>query len=116
MSKGAVADEEVKTLSLYLIERNFGEQVELTKDVAEELALVIAEEGNRWLQSFLSADKKKMYCLFDAPNADTILAAAKRLGTPADVIVPVGEVWGPSGLIDRAHMAASSPADTVETL
>jgi hypothetical protein len=107
--------EEVKTLSLYLIERNFAEQVKLTKDVAEELAIAIAEEGNRWLRSFLSADKKKMYCLFDAPNADTILAAAKRLGAPADAIIPVGEVWGPSGLVNHAHMAFS-PADTVETL
>ncbi len=89
----AVADEEVKTLSLYLIERNFAEQVELTKDAAEGIEPVIAEEGNRWLRSFLSADKKKMYCLYEAPNPDTILAAAKRLGLPADAIIPVDEVW-----------------------
>lgn len=94
----------MRTLSLYLIERNFAEQVELTKDVAEEAALVIAEEGSRWLRSFLSADKKKMYCLFGAPSADTILAAAKRLGTPADAIIPVGEIWGPSGLVDHTHV------------
>jgi hypothetical protein len=40
----------------------------------------------------LSADKKKMYCLYEAPNPDTIRAAAERLGMPADVIVPVDEI------------------------
>lgn len=79
-------------MSLYLIERNFAEQVALTKETIDGVAPVIAEEGNRWLFSFLSADKKKMYCLYEAPNPDTILAAAKRLGMPADVIVPVDEI------------------------
>jgi uncharacterized protein DUF4242 len=78
---------------LYLIERNFAEQIALTKDeMIEGGGPVIAEEGNTWLFSFLSADKKKMYCLYDSPNPDTIIAAAKRLGLPADVIVPVDEI------------------------
>jgi hypothetical protein len=77
---------------LYLIERNFAEQVALTSEEVEGVDSVIAEEGNDWLFSFLSADKKKMYCLYEAPNPDTILAAAKRLGLPADVIVPVDEI------------------------
>jgi uncharacterized protein DUF4242 len=79
-------------MSLYLIERNFAEQIALTKEAIEGAVPVIAEEGNRWLFSFLSADKKKMYCLYDAPDPGTILAAAKRLGMPADVIVPVDEI------------------------
>ena len=77
---------------LYLIERNFAEQVALTREAVEGAVPVIVEEGNNWLVSFLSADKKKMYCLYEAPNPDTILAAAKRLGMPADVIVPVNEI------------------------
>jgi hypothetical protein len=77
---------------LYLIERNFAEQVTLTKEDVDGVVPVIAEEGNDWLVSFLSTDKKKMYCLYEAPNPDTILAAARRLGLPADVIVPVDEI------------------------
>ena len=77
---------------LYLIERNFAEQVTLTREDVDGVVPVIAEEGNDWLFSFLSSDKKKMYCLYEAPNTDTILAAAKRLGMPADVIVPVEEI------------------------
>jgi hypothetical protein len=77
---------------LYLIERNFADEVTLTKEDVDGVVPVIAEEGNDWLVSFLSTDKKKMYCLYEAPNPDTILAAARRLGLPADVIVPVDEI------------------------
>ncbi|MDH4160952.1 MAG: DUF4242 domain-containing protein, partial [Actinomycetota bacterium] len=49
------------------------------------------EEGIRWLYSFLSADKRKTYCLYEAPSADAILRAAERAGLPADVIVEVAE-------------------------
>jgi hypothetical protein len=79
-------------MPLYMIERNFAEQMALTAEVAQAAMPVIEAEGNKWLYSFLSADKKKMYCLYEAPNPDTILAAARRLGLPADVIIPVDEV------------------------
>jgi hypothetical protein len=42
------------------------------------------------LFSFLSADKKKSYCLYEAPSAEAIREAARRLNIPADVIVEVG--------------------------
>jgi hypothetical protein len=77
---------------LYLIERNFAEQVEMTAAPVDGAKLVIAEEGNDWLYSFLSADRKKMYCLYESPNVETIRAAAERLGLPADVIVAVDQI------------------------
>ena len=40
----------------------------------------------------LSADKKKSYGLYEAPDADAIREAAARVGVPADVIVEVGEL------------------------
>lgn len=45
-----------------------------------------------WLFSFLSADKKKTYCLYEAPSAEAIREAARRLNVPADYIVEVGEL------------------------
>jgi hypothetical protein len=44
----------------------------------------------RWLYSFLSIDKRKTYCLYDAPSPEAIRSAATRAGLPADVIVEVG--------------------------
>lgn len=51
-----------------------------------------------WLISFLSADKKKTYCLYEAPNADAIREAARRAGIPADAIIEVCELR-PSGIL-----------------
>ena len=45
-----------------------------------------------WIFSFLSADKKKTYCFYEAPNADAIRRAAERAGVPADVITMVDEI------------------------
>ncbi|MEO7980272.1 MAG: nickel-binding protein, partial [Sporichthyaceae bacterium] len=38
---------------------------------------------------FLSADKRKTYCLYEAPSAQAIRDAAVRAGLPADVVVEV---------------------------
>jgi len=79
----------------FLIERNFAEEVEATKDIADNIIRINDEEGVRWLFSFLSPNKRKTYCLYEAPNAEAILAAARRLGVPADTIVEVGSEVGP---------------------
>ena len=76
-------------MPLFIIERNFAEQLELNKEAADAVNAVNLEEENRWLFSFLSADKKKTYCLYEAPSAEAILKAAERLGIPADVITEV---------------------------
>jgi hypothetical protein len=73
----------------FMIERNFAEQLELTRDGATAVKQVNADVGVQWLFSFLSADKKKTYCLYEAPNAEAIREAARRLNIPADVIVEV---------------------------
>ena len=46
----------------------------------------------RWVTSFLSADKRKTYCLYEAPNAEAIREAARRHDIPADVIIPVEQL------------------------
>jgi len=79
-------------MPLFLIERNFAEQLELNRDDVLQVTQVNADVGIQWLFSFLSADKKKTYCLYEAPNAEAIREAAQRLNVPADVIIEVGEL------------------------
>jgi hypothetical protein len=79
-------------MPLFLIERNFAEQLEMDRDLAREATQVNDEVGIHWLFSFLSADKKKTYCLYEAPSAMANREAARRPSAPADVIVEVGEV------------------------
>jgi hypothetical protein len=78
-------------MPLYLIERNFAEQLNVNQDAATAVAQVNADLGCHWLYSFLSADKKKTYCLYEAPNPEAIREAAKKLNLPADVIVELGD-------------------------
>jgi hypothetical protein len=74
---------------LFVIERAFAEQLELTNDDVRLIEEVNADEGVRWLFSFLSADRRRSYCLYEAPSADAIVAAARRAGVPADAVVEV---------------------------
>jgi hypothetical protein len=45
-----------------------------------------------WLFSFLSPDKRKTYCLYEAPNAEAIRVAARRANIPADDVIEVSEL------------------------
>jgi hypothetical protein len=76
----------------FIIERNFAEQLEVTKDGAANVKRINDDEGVQWIFSFLSADKKKTYCLYEAPDAESIRAAARRANLPADVIIEVSEL------------------------
>ena len=76
----------------FLIERNFAEEVEATKDIADNIVRINNEEGVRWLFSFLSPDKRKTYCLYEAPNAEAIRIAARKANLPADVVIEVSEI------------------------
>jgi Protein of unknown function (DUF4242) len=79
-------------MALFVIERNFAEQLQITADDARLVGEVNRDVGVHWLFSFLSADKKKTYCLYEAPNAEAIRVAARRANLPADVVVEVSEV------------------------
>jgi hypothetical protein len=80
----------------YVIEREFAEQVDLTKEGVEKINLINDQEGVQWIFSFLSADKKKTYCLYDAPNPEAIRSAARRNNIPADAIIEIGGEIGPN--------------------
>lgn len=76
----------------YLVERNYGEALRMDKEALDGITAVNADEGIEWLCSFVTADQKKSYCLFEATSPEAIAQAARRNSLPADVIVEVGEV------------------------
>ena len=82
---------------IFMVERNFAEEFESNVDIADGINRLNAEEGVRWLYSFLSADKRKTYCLYEAPSPEAIRAAATRAGLPADVVVEVTDRIMPDG-------------------
>ena len=72
-----------------VIERTFADQLQLSDDDVELIEEINADEGVRWLFSFLSADRRRTYCLYEAPSAAAIIAAAQRADIPADEVVEV---------------------------
>lgn len=81
-------------MPLYLIERRFAEQIEITDESVRLIEEINAEEGVSWLTSFLTADRQRSYCLYEAPSPEPIVAAARRAGIPADVVTEVERVYG----------------------
>lgn len=78
-------------MAIFMVERQFAEALELDRDGADGINLINDDEDVRWLYSFLSADKRKTYCLYEAPSPEAIRRAATRAGIPADVIVEVSD-------------------------
>jgi hypothetical protein len=97
----------------FLIERNFAEQLEVTRESADGINQINEEAGVDWLISFLSADRKKTFCLYQAPSAEAIREAARRAGIPADVIIEVSELRrdGGEGPLQPGRFALVQPPD-----
>ena len=86
-------------MPIFMIERNYAEQLTVSIEGAADINLINDEEDVRWLYSFLSVDKRKSYCLYEAPSAGAIRAAALRAGLPADSVVEVGTTVMPDGTL-----------------
>lgn len=81
----------------FVIERSFAEAITLPVD-AKLLNEINDEEDVRWVFSYLSLDRMKTYCLYEAPYPDAIRKAAERAGVPVDAITEVsGRVMAGTG-------------------
>jgi hypothetical protein len=78
-------------MALFLIERSFADQLDLTGEDVRLIEDINADEGVNWLFSFLSADRRRSYCLYEAPSPDQIIAAAERANVPVDQVVEVSK-------------------------
>ncbi|HEX6999138.1 MAG TPA: DUF4242 domain-containing protein [Gammaproteobacteria bacterium] len=80
-------------MALFIIERNFAQQIDPTAEEIKAIGEVNEAVGVRWIYSFLSADKRKTYCLYEAQSAEAVREAARRAGLPADVVIELaGEI------------------------
>jgi Protein of unknown function (DUF4242) len=90
-----------------MIERNFADQLSVSPEAADNIKRINGEVGVQWLISFLSADKRKTYCLYEATSPEAIREAARLAGVPADVIIEVGELRpnGDTGMVMQQRFA-----------
>ncbi len=79
-------------MPLFVIERQFAEALELEAAGVANVQRINADVGVNWVFSFLSADRKKTYCLYEAPSAEAIRQAARLANLPADAVIEVTQV------------------------
>ena len=78
----------------YMVERTFpnGLSIPPNEQGAKAVMTVVginAEAGVTWVHSYVSADKKKTYCIYDGPSPDAITKVAERNKLPVDKITEV---------------------------
>lgn len=79
-------------MPLFVIEQQYAEELQLEEFGAKALASEHPDEGIRWVYSFLSADRRKSYCLYEAPSAEVIRASIRRAGLSEDIFQQVDRV------------------------
>lgn len=84
-------------MPVFMVERQFAEQLEASPETAAEINRINDESDVRWLTSFLSSDKRKTFCLYEADDVEAIRTAAVRAGLPADAIVELSGAISPDG-------------------
>ena len=78
----------------YLVERSFPDVINIPVNAeGSEICLTVvsnnAEDNVTWIHSYVTMDKKKTFCIYDAPSPDAIRKAAEKNGLPVDNIVEV---------------------------
>jgi Protein of unknown function (DUF4242) len=86
-------------MALFMIERNFAATLNASEADLKAVVDINTMVGVKWLYSFLSADKRRTYCLYEAESGDAIREAARRAGLPADIIIELAGELRPPALL-----------------
>jgi hypothetical protein len=75
----------------YIIERNVGtlSPSDLRAAGFRSNAVIAEMRDVVWIKSYVSDAEGKIYCEYEAPNAEAVLEHARRAGLPADRISEV---------------------------
>lgn len=78
----------------YMVERNFpnGLHIPSNANGAQACLSVVdknAEDNVTWVHSYVTSDKAKTFCIYDAPSPEAVRRVASRNGLPVDAIAEV---------------------------
>ena len=78
----------------YLVERSFpkGLKIPVGVEGAEICAMIVlnnSEDNVTWIHSYVSEDRKKTYCAYEAPSPEAIRRASRSNNLPVDRITEV---------------------------
>jgi len=82
----------------FIIERTVGrlspEELEAAGRKSNEV--VAGMQGVVWIRSYVSDSEGKIYCEYDAPDAEAVLEHARRAGLPVDRVAEVAMEISPA--------------------
>jgi hypothetical protein len=78
----------------YIVQRTFPDGLEIPLDdggaqVCRRVVEYNSNEGVTWVTSYVSEDKSRTFCVYDAPSPQAILSAAAVNRLPVDEITPI---------------------------
>ena len=78
----------------YMVERTFPDGLALpANETGAQACLTVigvnAEDNVTWVHSYVTPNKKKTFCIYDAPNPEAIRRVATRNKLPVDRITEV---------------------------
>jgi hypothetical protein len=78
----------------YMVQRTFPEGLQIPvadggADLCRGVVERNSEEGVTWISSFVSEDKARTFCIYDAPTPEAIRKTAARNELPVDEITQV---------------------------
>lgn len=78
----------------YIVERTFTDGLSIPADTQGAQACLRVVDNNAqdtvtWVHSYVTQDKAKTFCVYDAPSPEAIRSAAARNGLPVDRITEV---------------------------
>jgi len=78
----------------YLVERTFPDGLAIpVNDQGAQVCLTVVGNNTQddvtWVHSYVTPDKRKTFCIYDAPTPEAIRRAAQRNNLPVDTITQV---------------------------
>ena len=78
----------------YVVERTFSNGLHIpVNDEGQAVCMSViaknSEDGVTWVRSYVSSDKSKTFCIYDAPSPEAIRRVADRNGLPVDQITEI---------------------------
>jgi hypothetical protein len=81
-------------MARFMVERTFPDGLHIpTNPKGAQVCLAVvdknASKGVTWVQSYVSSDKQKTFCIYDGPNETAIREVATANGLPVDSVTQV---------------------------
>jgi hypothetical protein len=84
----------MKPMPRYVVEREFPNRLQISVDESGAKTCLTVVQNNladqvTWIRSYVSADKKKTFCIYEAPGPEAIRITASRCELPVQRITEV---------------------------